>query len=312
MSSSYDLAKLDPNVFEHLVNFLALEVLGAGTTGFGPGPDGGRDGYLKGEAPYPTATERWSGRWYIQSKFHQPHLSKNAQKWLYEQIQQELKVFERSDSKREWPDNWIIATNIEPSGKPRTGAYDRACKLVRQATAGRKFNFDIWGGRKILDFLTRYPKAAEYYGHFLTPGHVLKAMYDHLQDVAADVKTILRYLIVNQFKENQYTKLDQAGSSSDVRPGIHELFIDLPFHIPEYDLKGLVTEYLVRASSRCHRPAATRHDGGLWREWNRQPDRARVWVLKAGPGQGKSTIGQYFSQIQPSRADRQLRRPPGK
>lgn len=92
-------------------------------------------------------------------------------------------------------------------------------------------------------------------------------------------------------------KLDQAGSSSDVRPGIHELFIDLPFHIPEYDRNGLVTEYLVRTSSRCHRPAATRHNGASWREWNRQPDRARVWVLKAGPGQGKSTIGQYFSQI---------------
>ena len=122
-------------------------------------------------------------------------------------------------------------------------------------------------------------------------------MYDQLRDAAADVKTILRYLIVNQFKENQYTKLDQAGSSSDVRPGIHELFIDLPFHIPEYDRNGLVTEYLVRASSRCHRPAATGHNGGSWREWNRQPERARVWILKAGPGQGKSTIGQYFSQI---------------
>lgn len=30
----------------------------------------------------------------------------------------------------------------------------------------------------------------------------------------------------------------------------------------------------------------------------RHPKRARVWFVKGGPGQGKSTVGQYFSQIQ--------------
>ncbi|MDJ0572511.1 MAG: hypothetical protein QNJ53_26215 [Pleurocapsa sp. MO_192.B19] len=47
MSDSYDLTKLDPNTFEHLVNLLAMKVLGAGHTGFGPGSDGGRDGYME-------------------------------------------------------------------------------------------------------------------------------------------------------------------------------------------------------------------------------------------------------------------------
>ena len=30
---------------------------------------------FEGEAPYPSETERWNGRWYIQSKFHAPQLS---------------------------------------------------------------------------------------------------------------------------------------------------------------------------------------------------------------------------------------------
>jgi hypothetical protein len=47
MAESHDLTKLDSNSFEHLVNQLALCVLGAGHTGFGPGADGGRDGFFR-------------------------------------------------------------------------------------------------------------------------------------------------------------------------------------------------------------------------------------------------------------------------
>src|SRR3954471_5867073 len=72
MAQAYDLTRLDESSFEHLANFLALRVLGAGHTGFGPGPDGGRDGYFQGEAPYPSKVERWTGNWYVQSKFHAP------------------------------------------------------------------------------------------------------------------------------------------------------------------------------------------------------------------------------------------------
>ena len=93
MAESYDLAKLDSNSFEHLVNHLALCVLGAGHTGFGPGADGGRDGFFEGVAPYPIETNQWSGVWYIQSKFHKPHLSKDPQKWLLDKIKEEIKAF---------------------------------------------------------------------------------------------------------------------------------------------------------------------------------------------------------------------------
>ena len=53
MPDSYDLTHLDAHSFEQMVNMLALTVLGAGHTGFGPGADGGRDGFFEGTAPYP-------------------------------------------------------------------------------------------------------------------------------------------------------------------------------------------------------------------------------------------------------------------
>ncbi|WP_309732096.1 hypothetical protein [Chamaesiphon sp. OTE_75_metabat_556] len=298
MPESYDLSQFDPNTFEHLVNLLALRILGPGHTGFCPGSDGGRDGYFEGEAPYPSETDRWSGTWYIQSKFHKPNLSKDPQKWLLAQIKEELAEFERPESRRIMPTNWIIATNIDPSGVPQTGSFDKARDLVNKKFPHLKDRFHIWGGRKILDFLVLNPQAGEYYRHFLTPGNILTEIYDQMKDVSAEAKTIIRFLILSQLDEQQYTKLEQAGSAADTRPGIHNLFIDLPFGDDEHHIQGFVTEWLARTSAKCHQVDDEQSDSEEWRSWNRHPSRARVWFIKGGPGQGKSTIGQYFCQIQ--------------
>jgi hypothetical protein len=198
MSESYDLSKLDPNSFEHMVNLIAMRVLGGGHTGFGPGSDGGRDGYFEGETPYPSPTEQWSGRWYIQSKFHKPHLSKDPQKWLVEQIKSELEEFKKRGTRRVWPDNWIVATNIDPSGAPETGAFDQARKVVAEARPGLERHFHIWGGRKILDLLILYPQIGDHYWHSLTPGKVLRELYETISDAQANVADVIRHLVVTQ------------------------------------------------------------------------------------------------------------------
>lgn len=298
MSDSYDLSALDANSFEHLINMLALRVLGLGHTGFGPGSDGGRDGYFEGEAPYPSDVDHWSGVWYIQSKFHKPHLSKDPQKWLIEQIQEELNKFQNSESKRKWPNNWIVATNVDPSGAAETGAFDRARDLVQKARPSLRERFHIWGGRKVLDLLAFYPEVSDYYKHFLTPGHILTLLHDEIKDARADSNAILRHLIVTQLSEQQHTKLEQAGSASDNRPGIHRLFIDLPFRANEHKIEGMVLEYLSRTLAKCHRIEDDCPETEAWRIWRKHPVRAKSWFIKGGPGQGKSTIGQYLCQIQ--------------
>jgi len=298
MPDSYDLTKLGPEAFEHLVNSLAMRTLGSGHTGFGPGADGGRDGYFEGEAPYPSMSERWSGVWYIQSKFHRPHLSKDAQKWLIEQIAEELKLFSDPTGNRIWPNNWIFATNIDPSGIPETGAFDKALKLVKAQRPELASRFHIWGGHKILDLLAMHPDAGDYYRHFLTPGHVIKELYEQLKDDRIGVESIIRYFVVGQFEEQQYTKLEQAGSDADTRPGIHKLFIDLPFRAPQYDFSGFITNSIGHAAARCHRIDTKQPINDHFIRWSRHPHRARVWFIKGGPGQGKSTMGQFLSQIQ--------------
>lgn len=298
MTQSYDLSKLDPDTFEHMVNALVLAVLGAGATGFGPGSDGGRDGYFEGEAPYPSATDRWKGVWYIQSKFHRPHLSDDPQKWLLTQVKEELKEFTKPDTKRKWPENWIIATNIDQSGVPDTGAFDRAKAFVRAERPALEPKFHIWGGAKIIAFLTINTKIAERYGHFLTPGNILTELVNYFSDDRADITAILQQLVVNAFKGQRLTKLEQAGSQADVKPLIHNLFVDLPYRCPEHSIDGDVMRSFTCAARQCHVVPQQNEYGPDWWRWAKHPKRSRIWFIKGGPGQGKSTIGQYFCQIQ--------------
>lgn len=295
MSDAYELSQLDSNSFEHLVNFLALKALGRGVTGFARGADGGRDGYLMGEAPYPTESDRWRGSWYIQSKFHKPHLSKNPQTWLINEVKKEIESYEKSEV-RIAPDIWIIATNIEPSGNIKTGAYD-AIKVLIQEYFGVDYKFDIWGGRKILDFLAENPEAASHYGHFLTPGNVLTMLYNQIGDATAQVKSIINNLILDQFGDQIYTKLEQAGSLG-VRPKINELFVDLPVECSFHGDLSNIMDVLVSTSANVHKATMWNSFGEGWRDWSTVPKRSRVILLKGGPGQGKSTAGQFYAQVQ--------------
>lgn len=294
MSSSYDLSQLDNHSFESMVNYLALRVLGNGVTGFAAGADGGRDGYLEGAAPYPTTKNSWSGVWYIQSKFHKPNLSKDQQKWLYEQVRDEINLFHKRG--RSIPDIWIIATNVEPTAVKDIGSYDKIKKLVRSELSS-EIKFDIWGGRKILDFLGKDPDVAKYYGHFLTPGNVLSSLYENINDKYAQAKAIIDHLIVNQFNEQAYTKLEQAGSSSDARPKIHQLFVDLPFTVDNYQYEKFL-DTLASSATCNHKISCWSNESVRGRGYGKALKRSRVFILKGGPGQGKSTLGQFYSQIQ--------------
>jgi hypothetical protein len=298
VSGLTELSGLEPSAFEHLVNAIALKVLGAGATGFCPGPDAGRDGWFEGESSYPSARQRWTGIWYIQSKFHAPHLSTNAQKWLLAQVRDELNAFSDPNSKREWPDNWIIATNVDPSGVAGRGTFDQARKLVEKSRPSLAKRFHIWGGQKLCNYLGDFPAIAQRFGHFLTPGHVLSALFERLSDEKSTVQEIVHYAVVRGIESQRQTKLEQAGSSEDRRPGIDALFVDLPFAEDRCGTGGQAVASLACAATNNHRTDPNDPIGDKWKVWRSRPTRAAVWFVRAGPGRGKSSVGQFFCQVQ--------------
>ncbi|WMJ65581.1 hypothetical protein RBI80_28260 [Klebsiella variicola] len=108
------------------------------------------------------------------------------------------------------------------------------------------------GGRKILDFLAHHPEAVANYGHFLTPGHIITKLYKDLSKHEKSVKDIINHFISNQFHELSYTKLEQAGSGSDQRPKIYELFRDLPVISANKD-SHMIMDSLVSASKNVQK-----------------------------------------------------------
>ncbi|KGD76114.1 NACHT domain-containing protein [Pantoea vagans] len=295
MPESHELSQLDSNSFEHLVNALALNELGKGITGFATGPDGGRDGYLSGKANYPTTTECWEGTWFIQSKFHKPHLSTNAQTWILNEVKKEIEKFS-SGLRHTAPDNWIIATNVDLSGAIHKGTYDKIKNEVLKYN--ENINVDIWGGSKIIAFIIRNPDIAKAYGHFLTPGHVITKLYESLSSKNKSIENYINHNIYKYFEEFNYTKLDQAGATGDQRQKIYHLFRDLPVDHEFSKNDSFIMDCLVSASSKVQKNSAWINYGSAWKLWCKDPKKSRVILIKGGPGQGKSTAGQYFSQIQ--------------
>jgi hypothetical protein len=104
--------------------------------------------------------------------------------------------------------------------------------------------------------------------------------------------------VVSRFSEQLFTKLEQAGSTTDNRPGIHKLFVDIPYQSAETKSVGMALQGMAAASAQRHCINQLIPHGDQWFKWARQPERARIWFIKGGPGQGKSTVGQYLCQIQ--------------
>jgi hypothetical protein len=66
----YNFGGLDSEQFEHLAQALLAKIIGPGITMFGAGKDGAREATYTGSAPYPTDSERWTGAWIFQVKYH--------------------------------------------------------------------------------------------------------------------------------------------------------------------------------------------------------------------------------------------------
>jgi hypothetical protein len=192
---------------------------------------------------------------------------------------------------------WIVATNIDPSGTPETGSFDAAMAAVSAARPELSKRFHIWGGSKILSLLTLYPDVAQYYAHYLTPGHVIAGLYHTIKSQFATMGDVIRDLCVTAFEDYAHTKLDQAGSEADNRPGIQRLYTDLPYSISEGSAENLIAVDLAKTAALNHSKSFATPSGEGWDRWAQEPSRSRVWFVKGGPGQGKSTSMQFMAQV---------------
>ncbi len=320
----YDLERLNTRSFEQLVQALALEILGPHISIFGDGPDGGREASFSGSVPFPTKLKGWKGDGIIQAKFRQEPSStpKENADWLIKNLKQEFSRFtpnsKRGNAKalsHKCPDYYIIATNVKLSGVRNVGGKDSVEALLKsyKRTHGLK-DFKIWDGTQIRRYLDHHTNIRTTYSAWLTPGDVLAKLLDLPLFRGTDfISTMYRYLEA-ELLDDQFARLSQGGYTDAKAIPLSTVFIDAPIEISNNKLMRLFRtptsqeefitqdekqhlsflEALFEAGSRVLKPSYTKLSTEP--DSRNRPHPSRI-VLIGGPGQGKTTVGQFACQL---------------
>jgi len=314
--ADYDLSKLSPRDFEHLVQALATRVVGPGVTVFGDGPDGGREVTFTGRMDYPSQSEAWDGHLVIQCKAKvRPSGDPGTDgAWAAGQYKKELDAWlEKPRTRR--PEYFIAATNVVLSPKADTGGKDKLVALLEEYAPklGIK-GYGIWDHDQIGRYLDAHADIRRAYAPFVMLGDVLHELATALGGEAPpDFEQTMAEFLQSELLADTYARIEQAGHTPEARAPLARVFTDIEatrFPVAEdKEMPGpgiLVT--LLEAASERLVPTGTREPDASVDEHGHtevdgrdpaqggRPARGR-FVLVGGPGQGKSTIGQFLCQL---------------
>jgi hypothetical protein len=304
----YDLARLGDKQFEHLALALLVKYLGPAVQVFGAGPDGGREAAWNGPVADPRLPSGWDGYGVAQAKYmHRCGDPKANLSWLRKQIAREFREWTKDDTRRQrLPEYYLVITNVTLSAASG-GGIDAIAKTMTQDAKDRGLSFRgfaVWHYDQLRVMLDDASDLRATYAAWTTPGDVLARLVQASNDAAKDLADALRAHTAKVLIDDRRLNLTQAGSVNDGPVGIADVFIDLPAYPPRSNetetklqklegqrrqaLPGIVAE-LLAIGDRKFDDASLATDNAA--------GRASRTVLIGGPGQGKSTIGQYLCQI---------------
>jgi hypothetical protein len=240
--------------------------------------------------------EQWDGNWIFQVKFHDTELIGvgAARSSVISDAGHEL---EKITSKYHYHvDNYILITNVPLSGAYARGTLDRLESEVFRRYRNRIPHLKIWGADDINRFLDLYPEVRRPYLPLLISGDIIAELLTQTEHTRSERAITIDFYLRTAMSREENAQLDQAGDVSEDAIPLQQVFFDLEAYIPSATRDAM--ERL-----RRHNPSATRHLP--INETSRvamvdylisdiAPDRT---VIVGGPGEGKSTIGQYLAQL---------------
>ena len=319
--ADYDLSQLSSRSFEHLIQALAVKVLGPGVGIFGDGPDGAREATFDGRVPYPSTADNWNGYGVVQAKFRQRSANVTQDgDWAVAQLKSELNKYLEIDNNLRKPDYFIYVTNVVLTPVKEKGSKDRAQVVLedfknRLALKG----YDIWDYDKIRVFLDNNQEVRQTYTAWITPGDALSEILERLTPKTPDFKATLYSFLQKELLSDECVNLEQAGHDVNERISLAKVFVDLPTiderhgtealessdspqHLfaesePDFAGRGFIKDML--AVSAEHLDPKTLAIRAIEQSPDtRAPEQTRGrFVLIGGPGQGKTTVGQFICQI---------------
>lgn len=302
--ADYNLFGLCSRSFEQLVQSLSIKIIGPDIIIFGDGPDGGREAMFDGEMLYRNRENKWKGYGVIQAKFKQKtEGTEKDGKWALAELEKELKKFTDKKKKLKKPEYYIFVTNVTLSPVNKIGAKDKALNILGpyKKTLPLK-DFAVWDSDQLRTFLDADRDVRTCYGAWITPGDVLAKLIEAVEIKAPDFQSTIENYLQKEMLTDHYVNLGQAGHTTDRKTSLGKVFVDLPVANepsinPPKEEEGAITkgfvDYIVCQGDRCLRPSMNKVRDAFKLELR---DEGR-YVLIGGPGQGKTTIGQFISQI---------------
>jgi len=284
----YDFDPLGTRNFEHLVQSLASKYVGQAVSIFGDGGDGGREATWDGPlSPDTRLPNEWNGFGVIQAKFklkntHDP--SDNA-KWLKSELHEELARWADPDSgRRKLPEYLLLVTNVTLS--PGNGG---GIEQVEEAVTSNLHDlglstvkgFAVWHRDSLRVLLDSAEEIRRSYAAWITPGDLINAVLDALGEPQTELEDAVASYTAKTMRDGSSLNLTQAGSVNDQGLRIDQVFIDLPVS----GSSTAATESIIQAANAKRVRTSEKQD------------LAPHLVLVGGPGQGKSTVTQFLTQL---------------
>ncbi len=317
----YDLSKLNSREFEHLVQSLSVKLLGPGIVIFGDGPDGGREATFDGEIPYPTKTNPWNGYGVVQAKFLQRTSGRKSDgDWALAQLNAELTKYSKPDSSFKIPDYFIFVTNVVLTPVNETGSKDKVLNRLEEFKSQHSLKgYELWDYDKIRVLLDNNDEVRRAYTAFVTSGDALSLIIERLNLQTPNFEETICSFLQKELLSDEFVNLEQAGHGADERIPLARVFVDLHArsqpqgpqmqtavssdnpHFREDSVgtehAGFIKEILAVSSERLDPQSMAVHSVGQAPESRRPRDSRGRFVLIGGPGQGKTTVGQFICQI---------------
>ncbi|WP_341258140.1 hypothetical protein [Gordonia malaquae] len=308
MASDWAFEELGPRAFEQLAVALAAKLFGPHIEVFGSGKDGGREATYSGPIEWAEDADdtihtdrRWTGFTVVQAK-QRERVGPPAQdlRWLKGQVSDEFNDW-ASGSRAKLPDNLLFVTNARLSAEDTVGGVDQITKYIdtklnegRTDGAGENRslhdrglrNVHVWHRDTLNALVSAHAGIRDAFPALLTVGDLLTRL-TVLGPGALDPRRVSSLLVdhaQSTLRHEQWLRFDEAGDTPDARHQIDNAIVDLPAECDGSRVTSVLTEIFQRAA------LVTRKS--LW-----QFDAPRHLVITGAPGNGKSTIAQYITQV---------------
>lgn len=316
------LQQLGPIGFQDVVAALANAALGAQVRPMGSGRDGGRDLLIDGGrlvwGPHADNAEVWEGTTVFQVK-HKEKLgdTRTDVGWFWRNIRAELDAWADPGSGRgDVPHYLVFVTNVRLSPAPDSGGYDTINTQIRQHLAHledesaedvlersqrseakkhrlaqrdrmrRLQKWRIWDGYQIDSLLDAHEGVRLGFSGLLTPGDVLATLSRLSTSLdQEELCPVLGEHARRTLLSQRRVYFDEAGASETVGVPVEEVAVDLPVLVSDSPHARRAVSYVLDRGEHVLKPGLT------------TTIKPRHLVLTGAPGNGKSTITKFLTQV---------------